>query len=636
MIRKQVLCFTGLFLIAPLIHALPFDITPTQDLPKEIVTEGSEAAYYTIKNNTNRTLTDNYIKYLPPNVTQITDYTGYCGETFDLTPSGTPGDSCTLYLVVDGPVDSSDPNPHHHLFACSGGYSCAGTNYPLNVQTINQPPLLTVGGGYTLKTSQNEFFPLVAQSNDGGVEWNYIIDANYPKLPDNFNRLYVLSLTQVSNKGPVGVVSTIYYDFNSKAYPLLGVTTNGGKTWEYKNLQSSTKALPSDFEHGALYDVSCGNTKICATAGGYTNNINISKIKPLVLISQNGANTWHYQEIQNMPALYRSVSINSVSCNASGYCMVAGYYADEMNYPKPFLAVSNKNAEAWSFKTLTPPSDLGSGNFTSADCNDQGVCIASGSYVTTTPAQFPLAALSQDNGKTWRYIYDSQNTPPSSPSSQFYSACCDGNLCTAVGSETVTSSYTSYPFVVTSTNYGVTWNTIIDSTSTNLPTDFSNSGVLNSVSCSNNTVVAGGSYSYNNGSNSVYYPLLVSTNNRWNTFFYDIDAAARTLPYGFSGCSTSANSCGNFASVSINNSLNLAVGSYNTNNGTYPMLATKNNYSIWSYKIDGKGPTFPDNFSTGQFSSVSVNMLTASNSPSKQLSPDFPLLSMNSNISSAK
>ena len=58
-----------------------------------------------------------------------------------MNPYGTAGDSCTLELTVFGAINGNDPNPHHHLFVCfTGGITCAGTLFPLNVSTITPSP----------------------------------------------------------------------------------------------------------------------------------------------------------------------------------------------------------------------------------------------------------------------------------------------------------------------------------------------------------------------------------------------------------------------------------------------------------------------------------------------------------------
>lgn len=118
-------------------YALPFNIFPAAPLPTQISPGETLKAFYTVQNNTASTRNGNFVKYLPPNVTQITSdpsISNLCGTTFNLTKRGTPGDSCTLELLITGIVNASDPDPHHHLFVCfPGGANCAGTQSPLNV-----------------------------------------------------------------------------------------------------------------------------------------------------------------------------------------------------------------------------------------------------------------------------------------------------------------------------------------------------------------------------------------------------------------------------------------------------------------------------------------------------------------------
>jgi hypothetical protein len=132
--------FTIFFpLIFPVIsHALPFNIVPNGSLPTTVPNGGTVSASYIIQNNTIAQRNNNFVKYLPPNVTVASG--GTCtSPTFNLAGKGQSGDSCTLNLTVSGAVNAKDPNPQHHLFVClPGGTACAGTNYPLNVSVIPQ------------------------------------------------------------------------------------------------------------------------------------------------------------------------------------------------------------------------------------------------------------------------------------------------------------------------------------------------------------------------------------------------------------------------------------------------------------------------------------------------------------------
>jgi len=125
-------CFT------PICYALPFNIVPAATLPTTISPGQTIYAYYTVTNNTGSQRNNNHVTYLPspPNVT--VDETTGCTSYFNLAPYGHAGDSCVLKLAVTGPVNASDPDPHHHLLVCfPGDTTCAGTQYPLNVTVVN-------------------------------------------------------------------------------------------------------------------------------------------------------------------------------------------------------------------------------------------------------------------------------------------------------------------------------------------------------------------------------------------------------------------------------------------------------------------------------------------------------------------
>lgn len=140
LMNSVLFCSSMLPLLA---NALPFSITPMAGaaVPHLSFPNSTQSAYYTVRNNTQRVLANNYVKYLPPGVMQNlaeTNVSNLCGARFTLQPNGMAGDSCQLALTIAGPVDAADPNPHRHLFVCTaGGATCAGTPAPLEVQLAN-------------------------------------------------------------------------------------------------------------------------------------------------------------------------------------------------------------------------------------------------------------------------------------------------------------------------------------------------------------------------------------------------------------------------------------------------------------------------------------------------------------------
>src|SRR5258708_4324302 len=110
-------CLLIITVLSQACFALPFSITVKAGtrLPTFVARGSSAIAYYTVRNNTNTIRIDNFVKYLPPHVTQtLTDVTfsDPCDINFTLAPKGQPGDRCTLQLQIDGAVNANDPNPH--------------------------------------------------------------------------------------------------------------------------------------------------------------------------------------------------------------------------------------------------------------------------------------------------------------------------------------------------------------------------------------------------------------------------------------------------------------------------------------------------------------------------------------------
>lgn len=128
--------------MSALCFALPFNIVPESPLPTSILSGQTLQAFYTVTNNTANQRNGNFVKYLPPNVSQVVNdpsVANLCGSSFNLSAAGSSAASCILELAITGPVSAADTNPQHHLFVCfPGGKTCAGTNYPLNVTVGTQ------------------------------------------------------------------------------------------------------------------------------------------------------------------------------------------------------------------------------------------------------------------------------------------------------------------------------------------------------------------------------------------------------------------------------------------------------------------------------------------------------------------
>ena len=177
---KWMMPFWALMLLSVASYAKVFNIVPQVALPTSVPQGSSVKAYYTVTNTTGRFHASNYIKSLPPNVTQVvTDnmVPNLCGVTFPLAAQA----SCTLELNITGAVNAHDPNPKDHLFACLGGCitCCAGTNFPLNVSVLTPTSIAITPINNTINVSgAQQYIAIGSYANNStaditaAVRWN--------------------------------------------------------------------------------------------------------------------------------------------------------------------------------------------------------------------------------------------------------------------------------------------------------------------------------------------------------------------------------------------------------------------------------------------------------------------------------
>lgn len=147
---KKAPLFIALSLLSTVNYALVFNITPKSgvEFPTTYDGIGVKTAYYTVLNNTLSQRDNNFVKYLPPSVAQVTSngtYADTCGATFSLAS----GSSCTLQLSISGAVDGNNTSAENSLLACfPGGQTCAGTKTPLDIALIS--PWADVGHAFEI------------------------------------------------------------------------------------------------------------------------------------------------------------------------------------------------------------------------------------------------------------------------------------------------------------------------------------------------------------------------------------------------------------------------------------------------------------------------------------------------------
>jgi hypothetical protein len=163
-----------------------------------------------------------------------------------------------------------------------------------------------------------------------------------------------------------------------------------------------------------------------------------------------GASTgWVIQRVP-VPAGAHGAYLQSVSCVSGGACLAVGDYAEPGAKGKlsgqPY-AVRKTAGTGWKVLTLAPPAGLSTGSFTGVSCASASFCAAVGYYTSsTTNATEPLAETW--NGTAWSV--QSIPVPAGSGLPELYGvSCASPTVCMAVGTYTTTSG--EY-------NWAVAWN----------------------------------------------------------------------------------------------------------------------------------------------------------------------------------
>jgi hypothetical protein len=499
-----------------------FTISPTPGtvLPTSVQKGATVSAFYTITNNTSTWRRNYTVQGLPATVIQNTA-NGHCPNPVTLAGKT----SCILQLDITGTAQTG--------FVLCRGSSCNTASAPLNVTLSNIIIPFIASGVYENQSSK--FVPLLASSMDMGETWAYTISDSTPALPSDFNNSSALVST--SCRGSLCIAGG-QYSSSSAIYPLLAVSTDNAATWVYR-ISSSYPTL-SDSSSSALFNsVSCGSNT-CIAAGQYLSNNTITY--PLVATDVGNGLTWTYTmtstNIPVRPSDYSTNGIfNSTSCSGN-LCIAVGNYVSTNTKQYPLIATSTDGGVTWTYtlasNTLTYPTDyVNQGNFDIASCSGS-ICIAAGGYYNGS-FNYPLLATSNDGGATWTFTVTS-TIPNGIPiDGNFNSASCSGSTCIAVG------NYASGALLANSTDGGLTW-TYIDV----VPPGPPNTGFFRGASCNGSTCVAAGGYA--NG--SVGYPYVITSTNGGLTWANTATASTLGLPPNGAGSENffSSVNCSNYGS----------------------------------------------------------------------------------------
>jgi len=152
-------------------------------------------------------------------------------NTFPLLANSTNGGLTWTYSI-----DGSTPRlPANTTFGTFSSASCSELN------------CIAVG------VYNNGFsnFPLLANSTNGGVTWTYRIDNRTPRLP----RGTISGAFNSASCSGYNCIAAGGYSNDSGFFPLLANSTDGGLTWTY-SIDSSTPILPSGDVFGQFFGTS--------------------------------------------------------------------------------------------------------------------------------------------------------------------------------------------------------------------------------------------------------------------------------------------------------------------------------------------------------------------------------------------
>ena len=536
-------------------------------IPTKVYQGGTVPAYYTVKNNTHKTLSGLSIQGLAHwPVTQNTASI-YCAAPITLPP----GKSCTLALNITGAVQSG--------FALCYKSMCSTAAVPLNVRMVGLPPMIAAGFNY----NGTNTIPLLAQSSDGGLTWSYPTSINN-QYPGGVN---FAALFSASCSGHYCVAAGEDNNGTNTA-AILTQSSDGGLTWSYPS--SITSQSPDIGDDTAFYSASCSGN-YCVAVG---KNKNEKHTIPLLAQSSDGGATWSYPTsiASQFPGVVNVAFFLSVSCSGN-YCVAVG---EDYNgtHRIPLLAQSSDGGLTWVYPTSITgqfPGVVNDAYFKSASCSGN-YCVAVGEDLNGIHNTVPLLAQSSDGGLTWVYPTSITNQFPGVINSAFFnSVSCSGHYCVAAGVNN-NGAHTA-PLLAQSSDGGLTW--VYPTAITSQLPGFGDNAYFKSVSCSGNYCIAVGE-NYN-GVNTI--PLLAQSSDGGATWSYPTSITSQ-----FPDIAQTAS----FIGASCSGSYCVAAGQNHTGTQTFPVLAQSSDGGLtWSYPTSITNQ-FPGTVNNAGFYSVSVSM----------------------------
>jgi hypothetical protein len=329
--------------------------------------------------------------------------------------------------------------------------------------------------------------------------------------------------------------------------------------------------LPINAQEGGssyLSSISCPSPGTCVAVGIYTGPYHPNS--RATMIAEETGGTWR-QAMQAIPPANSSapsMTMESVSCSAPGWCAIVGSYTttDNEGYERREPFVMDQTDGAWQQAKDLPPgvSTADGAELTSVSCTAPGACSAIGDYTASAPNRREGLAA-QESGGVW-------TVTPLRPAADSAEAgivelrslsCAQPGSCAAVGDYAAAGSPNEITRPATVDQSMGAWGAI---RATSLPSDATGNGALASVSCyAAGACAAVGFYDKQHGE----YGLAQAMTDGETSGVWAPAAAAVTS----SGASIAANTALEFVSCSVAPSC-AASGTYETKFGNYETMVT--------------------------------------------------------------
>lgn len=412
--------------------------------------------------------------------------------------------------------------------------------------------------------------------------------------------LFVAHLSHATSNA---IVAGSYKNSSNKTLPLLANSYDGGNTWIYPITIRSK--LPSNMGSTAVFNGASCRQLLC-NAGGYYTTTSSAKF-PLLASSLDGGNTWYYPPTitSALPCNFKNGKFNSFGRCSGTNCIVAGEYYTKQNKRFPLLAMSHNLGQTWSYPPTiitNLPRNYDYGYFTNATSRATNF-FGIGQYKSTSNKFLPLLGYSFDSGVTWSYpSFINTNLPFDYKNNGiFNSIVCSDSVCVVAGQyeSTLRKNYI-LPLITTSHDRGLTWSYLPISSSI-LPPHFNGLISVNSVGCNGNNCIIAGEYRSLKSGNP-RYPYLISSQDGGNNWNFP-SSILNQLPADYM-------SSGRFYGAHCNQNICIASGEYQSSSKgkkNIPFLASSLDGGItWIYPSTIT-TNLPTHFLEGKFLNVHCN-----------------------------